>query len=53
MRRLRDFLASLSDHGALAGATLQDGGLPIDGLAQRVDDRTWARFVDEFFGPEA
>jgi len=53
MRRLRDFLASLSDHGALAGATLQDGGLPIDGLAQRVDDPTWARFVDEFFGPEA
>ena len=51
--RLRDFLAPLTERGELAGATLQDGGLPIDGLADLLDDQAWARFVDEFFVPEA
>jgi glycine cleavage system H protein len=51
--RLRDFLAPLTEQGGLAGATLQDGGLPIDGLADLLDDQAWAKFVDEFFVPEA
>lgn len=47
--RVRDFMAPLAQQGALVGATLQDGGLPVEGLAEHLDEGTWTKFIDEFF----
>jgi len=47
--RLRDFAAELAAPRVELAPTLQDGGLPVDGLAQLVSDEDWDRFVDRFF----
>jgi glycine cleavage system H protein len=49
IRRLRDFFANLGKGGAtLAGATLQDGGMPVEGFGSQLDEKSWERFVKEF-----
>jgi glycine cleavage system H protein len=53
LRRLRDFLASVPARQELAGATLQDGGLPVQGIGELLDEETWARLQEAFFTPDA
>jgi|GEM_PF-889939 len=45
--RMREFLASVSHQPALA-QTLQDGGLPAEGVLQQLDDQAWEKFQQEF-----
>ncbi len=47
IKRLREFLSSASLQPALA-QTLQDGGLPADGVLQQLDDHAWEKFQQEF-----
>ncbi len=49
LQRLRDWLTAPA--AAFAGATLQDGGLPADGLAERLDDEQWQSLARAFFEP--
>jgi glycine cleavage system H protein len=49
LRKLRDFMAAGSVDAQLVGATLQDGGAPIEGLADHLDDARWRQLVDEIF----
>ena len=49
--RLREALVGLGDGGALAGATLPDGGLPVEGLAGRLSDEAWRSLTAELFEP--
>ncbi len=50
LQRLRELLAIVSpaDPG-LVGATLQDGGAPIEGLSEHLDDARWIQVVDAIF----
>ena len=48
--RLRDFLAGIPGQPTLAGATMQDGGLPIAGYGSHLRDEEWERLVDSFLG---
>ncbi|MFQ6091750.1 MAG: glycine cleavage system protein H [bacterium] len=48
MRKLRDFLAEQCLQDKLVGQTLQDGGLPVEGLLEHMDDFTWKHFQEEF-----
>jgi glycine cleavage system H lipoate-binding protein len=48
--RLRDFLAGQVTATAV-GATLQDGGLPVEGMLEHLDDKAWERFESEFLAP--
>lgn len=52
MRRLRDLLAGMAPSGALAPASLQDGGAPVSGLLKHVDPSGWKRFEGEFLTVE-
>ena len=45
--RLRDLLASPAS-GGLQPALLQDGGAPIAGFMESLDDRIWKEFEEEF-----
>lgn len=45
--RLRDFAASQMPADAV-GATAQDGGVPVAGLLEQLDEKTWERFESEF-----
>jgi glycine cleavage system H lipoate-binding protein len=45
--RLKDFVAAQIPADAV-GATAQDGGLPVDGLLEQLDAKTWERFESEF-----
>ncbi|MBN2357764.1 hypothetical protein JXO59_16760 [candidate division KSB1 bacterium] len=47
LARMRDFFAPLAAHPALA-ATLQDGGVPVNGLMHHMDDSHLQRFELEF-----
>jgi glycine cleavage system H protein len=63
VRRLRDALSTLSRRMALggqsglaaqlalatAGPTLQDGGLPVQGLADELDPESWNELANTFF----
>jgi glycine cleavage system H protein len=49
LRRLRDLLMAPAGRGKLAVATLADGGLPIEGLAGRLDDADWETLASELF----
>lgn len=49
LSRLRDFLVGLGEGGALAPATLPDGGLPVAGLAAHLSDEQWRRLTEGFF----
>jgi glycine cleavage system H protein len=48
IRKFRDFLAEQSLQNKLVGQTLQDGGLPVDGLLEHMDDFIWTCFQEEF-----
>jgi glycine cleavage system H lipoate-binding protein len=50
--RLRDFLAGETAMPAMA-ATLQDGGHPVEGLFEQLDERAWERFESEFLARQA
>jgi glycine cleavage system H protein len=50
--RLRELVSGVVASGRFAGATLPDGGLPIEGLAERLDPQAWAEVVDACFGGE-
>jgi glycine cleavage system H lipoate-binding protein len=45
--RVRDFVASQIPADAV-GATAQDGGVPVAGVLEQMDDRAWERFESEF-----
>lgn len=49
LRRLRDFLAGVGNHGRPALATLPDGGLPADGVADDLTDDEWRDLATAFF----
>lgn len=50
LSRLRDFLVGLTmADRKLATATLPDGGLPVEGLAERLSDEEWRELVERFF----
>ncbi len=49
LQKLRDFVAMGSADAQLVGATLQDGGAPIEGLTDHLDDARWNQLVDEIF----
>lgn len=46
--RLRDFLAAATPQPGLAGQTLLDGGLPVEGALEYLDEKAWQRFSEEF-----
>ncbi len=46
---LRDFLTGVSARGAFAGATLPDGGVPVNGIASLLSEDEWAELVGRFF----
>ena len=50
---LRDFLVGMGERGALATATLPDGGLPVEGLAGRLAEGDWNELAERFFGAPA
>jgi glycine cleavage system H lipoate-binding protein len=52
LARLRDLLVGMGD-GALAGATLPDGGLPVAGLAAKLTDDGWRTLTEALFDPGA
>jgi hypothetical protein len=52
LARLREALVGLGG-GELAGATLPDGGLPVEGLAERLTDEGWRSLSAELFDPAA
>ena len=49
LARLRDALVGLSVQGAVATATLPDGGLPLTGAAERLSEEQWRQVVERFF----
>jgi glycine cleavage system H protein len=49
LRELRDFMAAGTADSRLAGAELQDGRAPIEGLANHLDDARWQQLVEEMF----
>ena len=46
--RLRDFIAGSSRTGSLVPAMLQDGGLPVEGLLNHLDEDQCTRFEQQF-----
>jgi glycine cleavage system H protein len=48
LRRFRDFVSGAAPQVALVGETLQDGGQPVDGLLERMDDQVWEKFERDF-----
>jgi len=50
--RFRNFIMDSSSRNELApaGATLLDGGLPLSGVLEHTDPRTWEAFQKEFLG---
>jgi len=49
LERVRELLCATSSPAALAGATLPDGGLPIEGIHEHLDETSWQKLVDELF----
>jgi glycine cleavage system H lipoate-binding protein len=50
VRRFRDFAARFIVSDRELGPRLADGGLPLEGVLERLDDATWGRFEREFIG---
>jgi glycine cleavage system H protein len=48
MTRLKDFIAGVNVENSLVGATLHDGGSPVYGTMQYMDEPTWKKFEQEF-----
>jgi len=51
MTRLRDFLAAQASEPTFAGAMLQDGGAPAQGVLTYFKDETWKQFENDFLKP--
>jgi glycine cleavage system H lipoate-binding protein len=48
MNRLKDFIAGVNVEDSLIGATLHDGGAPVKGIMEYMDDKTWEKFQNDF-----
>jgi glycine cleavage system H lipoate-binding protein len=48
LSRFKDFISGSVLHDDFAGQTLYDGGIPIEGLLERFDDKAWSVFQEEF-----
>ncbi len=51
LQKLRDFLGAVPN-GVLAGATLHDGGVPVEGVSEHLDDERWEKLLREIFREE-
>lgn len=51
VRRFRDFAARFIAPDPELGPRLADGGLPLEGVLERLDDATWSRFERGFTVP--
>lgn len=49
LARLRDVVTAGVPAGDPVGATLHDGGAPIEGISEHLDDAAWNRVLAEFF----
>lgn len=48
MIRMKDFIAGINIENSVVGATLHDGGMPVIGTMQFMDDKAWKKFEQEF-----
>lgn len=53
LQDLRDFMLASTPGDRLVGATLQDGGAPVEGLSEHLDDESWNLLVEQFFPSRA
>ena len=51
--RMREFVQAHLPQPALAGLTIQDGGLPLEGLVAHFDGKTMEEFETQFLGYKA
>ena len=52
LQRFREFIGGVAPQVAVVAETLQDGGQPIDGVLEKVEDRVWENFQKEFLGSD-
>jgi hypothetical protein len=50
VRRLKVFLATIAPEHPVLGQTMQDGGLPSNGLIDHLGDVEWSKLHERFFG---
>jgi hypothetical protein len=50
VERLRVFLATITPRHPVLGDTMQDGGLPVAGLTEYLDESGWQKLRERFFG---
>ena len=50
VQRLKVFLAMIAPQHPVLGTTMQDGGLPREGLIDELSDAEWRKLQDGFFG---
>ena len=51
LKRFKEFVSTeVTATNNLVGATAQDGGIPVEGLLERMENGTWKKFEDEFLG---
>ena len=48
LKRFKEFVNVEMNPNSLVGQTAQDGGIPVDGLLERMEDRSWKKFENEF-----
>lgn len=53
LRKLRELLTAAPALQPAMAVTLPDGGLPADGLAERLDDRSWSAVAAGLYGTPA
>jgi glycine cleavage system H protein len=53
IERLKFFLATLAPEHRVLGVTLQDGGIPVFGLADTLGDGDWEKLLEHFFRKSA
>ncbi len=51
LKRFKEFVSTeVTSTNGLVGATAQDGGIPVEGLLERMENGTWKKFETEFLG---
>jgi len=51
LKRFKEFVSTeVVSTNSLVGATAQDGGIPVEGLLERMENGTWKKFETEFLG---
>jgi len=51
LKRFKEFVSTeVTTTNGLVGATAQDGGIPVEGLLERMENGTWKKFENEFLG---